>query len=521
MIQADESLQTGGEPLPFRLGVAPVRVVYEDPRDLFPATSHHQHGSLPDGEQLRRELIEALRAAGWFERVEPRGGVDDSEDQVDEQAWSANDDLVLELTVNSYHQEYLGTIGPGRFLSWFTMYTVWVWPAFWMPVELYGVGLEVEAKLRSVQDLEPLVDDVYTVEPGETATEHTPNDRELVGFLDASALWSVSASMDESNWKAVERNVGPHARRALVLELLRDVQEQVLGPLRAGPADQAEAVLRRVRKRFALSVGITLQEHTALGSAPHASLDAQGVSFLWSLPRGGALDAEHSSTLLVDGQATREQILAGIAAVASQASPADEVIVYFAGLGASERVEHGDSDAGSITPYLLCHDTVPGELSATGLSLAELGQALSAIRARRALLVCDASFTAQGRGYSGVGQAQTAPRAEDLLEALGLGGGWGVVFAAGPGQGARELPDAQAGLFTHVLRTGIGGAADEDRDARVSLVELLAYLQSEVPSRAGLEGFAQEPWAAFDAPPDSDPAGSSAAESARALGWPR
>ena len=61
------------------------------------------------------------------------------------------------------------------------------------------------------------------------------------------------------------------------------------------------------------------------------------------------------------------------------------------------------------------------------------------------------------------------------------------------GQPAHVLEGARVGLFSQVLRRGIAGNADSNEDERVSLAELTPYLQAEVLSRAGLEGYSQSP----------------------------
>jgi hypothetical protein len=71
--------------------------------------------------------------------------------------------------------------------------------------------------------------------------------------------------------------------------------------------------------------------------------------------------------------------------------------------------------------------------------------------------------------------------------------GRAALFAAQPEGAAHDLVGAEAGLFSHVLCSGLAGAADRDGDGLVDLVELFGYAKVEVQSRAGLEGFEQKP----------------------------
>lgn len=475
---------------PFRVAVAPVRVSYSDPAALFPRDDLARHGAVPDLDRLRREVVEGLEAAGLFERAVARGAAGESEEAVEDLAWDESDDLLLELTVRRYHQEYLGRDG---YVLWFLVYTTWVWPAFNMPVDTFGAGLELHARLRCVGgDVPPLLDEVYRVRPEEVAAVHTPSDRELAGFLDMGALWDVESSLDESNWQAIERNVGPHARRRALLQLLSDLEARVARPLRGAPGPRRDELLDRIRKRLALVVGITGHAAPELGEVPHAASDARALAELFGTPRGGGLTPGRDLTLLVDGQATQAAIREAVAAIASRAAPSDEVVVYFAGLGAvgpaPDALATGDQPG---TRYLVPHDARPGDLAGTAIDLAALVRELDALSAGRVVLVVDAAFPG--------GAAPVAPPSP--------GPGRAVVLSTRAGQQARVLPQAGSLLFSQVLRDGILGGADRNGDDRVELEELLQHLEDEVASRAGLEGFAQQPWVVGAEPPS--------------LSWPR
>jgi len=499
------------ERAPFRLAVAPIVRSY-DPEQLF-ANNPSKHASLPDLHGVRGELVDTIRRLGLFERVTSRGEstlVDPG--RVVRQAWSEGDDLILELTLRSYYQEYMGH---SNYLWWFICYAMYVWPAWYVPVDYYGVGLEVHARLRSVQErVQPLFERTYVVRPSETKTEHTPFDRGLAGFLDLGALWNVETSLEESNWAEIDGHVGPYAVQRLQIQLLQDLEREVRRPYAEGTPEERARVVSRVAKRFAIVVGVSNYVDPALGTAPHAIEDAQGLATFFQTSRGGGLVEGQDLTVLLGPQATGEAILDAVATVSSQATASDEVILYFAGLGASLPLEQtaappsstpfaalgGGALAGLSAasarawPVLLPQDASAQDVAGTGIGLATLGDRLRGIPAARLVAIFATSFAGARSGARTFrAEGDTTPRGVDLARSMGLGPGRVGIFAARADQAARHLPDTESGLFTHVLLTGLQGAADEDDDTRVALDELCRYVQIEVASRAGLEGFDQEP----------------------------
>lgn len=486
-------------PLPFRLGVAPIRATFR-PDDLFAKDKASLHGSLPDLDRFRKRVIRGLEATRLFKRVAARGRAESSSHEVGELAWDSRDDLVLELSLESYHQAYLGH---SNYLWWFICYVNAVWPAWFVPVDYYGVGLQVEARVRSIQgDAPPLFVGAYVIKPDETLQELTPFDRELASFLDLGALWNVETSLDDSNWQAIERSVGPHARQAFVIRLLRDLESKLAAPMTAGGADAREALLSKVRKRFVLVVGVSSHGDESLGTVPNARNDAQGLSAFFASSAGGGLTPGRDLITLVDAQATRQGILDALATVASRATASDELIVYFAGQGVA--VTAGED----VALRLLPEDADSKDLS-TALDLAELGALLESTPAARVAVFLDASFAGARSGGRTLGAKDAAtPTQSQLDRVLPTGPGRVTLLASRHDQAAGELPGARAGLFSHVLLTGLQGQADEDEDGRVTLQELRAHLEAVVPRQAGLEGFVQQPLilGADDAP---------------ALAWPR
>jgi len=495
-IAADPVLgQARGEALPLRVAVSPVRL-HADVDAVDGPDEAALHGARPEPEPIREAVIDALRASGWFRQVAPRGRAGATLESARHAAWEARDDLLVEVEVRSYFHSYLGHV---NYLWWLFLYTGGVWPGYFVPVDRYGVGLEVAVRVETVHANPPLLAETYTVRPDQVAVELTPLERGFAGFLDLGALWNVETWLDESNWRAIDEVAAPHAWRRLVLELLRDLEAGLRRPLLAGAPGEREGLLRKLRKRMALVVGVQEYADSRVGRAPHAGADADALAAFWRTAAGGGLVADRDLIVLRDEAATKEGILAALETIRSRVNPSDEVVVTFAGLGATL--------AGG-TACLLPHDADPELLGASALDLAELGAALEALSAERVVAFVDASFAghrADGRTFAGAAAVEVGAAALDA--ALGLRAGHAVVLAAQPGQAALSLPDSEAGLFTHVVIAALAGAADADGDGRVLLDEVVGFARREVRGRADLEGAEQEPLALWREPVP--------------IGWPR
>lgn len=464
----------GVEPLLYRLAVAPPIIAFDPAK--APASNPAVHAAAPDADEFQRSTVAALSAARVFSRVAQRGAPGATAATVADAAWGANDDLLLELEVRAYRQEYLGH---SNYAGWFIAYVSYIVPAWYIPVDFYGIGLEVRATLRSVSGGAPLLDETYSVSAEECKQELTPDDRELVGFVDCKALWDVEVSLTESNWQAIHRGVAPHAWRRFHLALLRDIEVKVCRPLRAPVAAEREATLRKVRKRFAVCAGVSAAADPRLGANPNAARDANAFAATLAAPSGGGLVPGKTALVVTNEAATKRGILAAIASVASRASATDEVIVYLAGLGTTVQGR----------PLLLPHDARADELASTGLALTELSRALDEVTAERVVVFLDASFAGRGSRTLQTSEVLTA----DAIAAALARPGRAVIAASKPGQAAHELPDADAGIFGSVVRAALAGAADADRDGRVTLPELFSFVLAAVHDRADMEGSAQEP----------------------------
>lgn len=107
-----------------------------------------------------------------------------------------------------------------------------------------------------------------------------------------------------------------------------------------------------------------------------------------------------------------------------------------------------------------------------------------------------------GAARPGGGDISTAAAPE--YERLAAGEGRMVIAAARPGQRSWEDHKLQHGVFTHYLLEALRGKADANGDNHVSIREVAAYLQSEVPRAVKLLGKEPQDPAFICADPTSD-----------------
>ncbi len=145
------------------------------------------------------------------------------------------------------------------------------------------------------------------------------------------------------------------------------------------------------------------------------------------------------------------------------------------------------------THVLLPYDADPARPAETGIPLYEIGRMLAGLRARHMVLVFDASFAAGApkRGF-GVFSGPEPKKADDeYVRYVALGEDWTVIFAGGPGEGAAQT--AKGGALTAALLEGARGAADADSSGKVTLEELGAFLQQQVPAASAASGAPHKP----------------------------
>lgn len=157
-----------------------------------------------------------------------------------------------------------------------------------------------------------------------------------------------------------------------------------------------------------------------------------------------------------------------------------KVYVYFSGHGAPD-VENGSS-------FLVPYDGNPTYIRSGGLAVSELQTAMGKLKEQQVYVFLDSCFSGSGeRSVLPEGTRPLVPVKE--IEKTEV-----VTFTA---SGARETtgahPTSGHGLFTHYLIDGLKGAADQNKDANVSITELDTFVVEGVRVEARRQNREQNP----------------------------
>jgi uncharacterized caspase-like protein len=249
------------------------------------------------------------------------------------------------------------------------------------------------------------------------------------------------------------------------------------------PPPATQTTLPKIRgQRWAVVIGISRYQDSRIPSLRYADVDARGF-YDWLVSAQGGQYSPARVRLLLNADATANNIRDSLFNWLRQAIDEDIVTIYFAGHGSPDSPETPDN------LYLLAHDTKYDNIAATGFPMWDIETAMQRfIKARRVIVMADACHS------GGVGQSfDVARRNLSSMEARNrissgfqslstIGDGVAVISASDDNQFSYEGEQFGGGhgVFTYFLLKGLHGDADYNRNQRVTLGELIPYLSENV-----------------------------------------
>ena len=233
--------------------------------------------------------------------------------------------------------------------------------------------------------------------------------------------------------------------------------------------------------RWAVVIGISTYADSRVPSLRYGASDARAF-YDWAVRPDGGRYAPSRVKLLVDDQATCENIREALFVWLKQALAEDTVTIYFAGHGSPESPDSPEN------LFLLPHDVRYDRISTTAFPMWDIETALKRyIKAKRVVVIADACHS------GGVGQSfDIARRAERGLKANPISAGIQNLSRVGDGVCVISASDKQQysqegkawggghGVFTFFLLKGLRGEADYNTDGSITLGELTSYVSQEV-----------------------------------------
>lgn len=241
--------------------------------------------------------------------------------------------------------------------------------------------------------------------------------------------------------------------------------QQVEAP--AAPSEVERVASPKAVRIWAVIVGIASYAHVA--SLHYTDDDAYLFHSFLKSPEGGALP-DQQIQLLVDEQATRQNILEALQRAADQAKADDVLLFYFSGHGLPGSFLPVDFDG---TERQLKHEDIKAILDQ------------SAAKAR--LLFSDACHSGT---LATIGQeemlsyrASEESMMKEYYRALANSrGGMALILSSRGKEVSLESSGLRSGVFSHYLIKGLKGEADTGADGMISVGELYSFVRSKVRS---------------------------------------
>jgi len=483
------------KPLKLSVGLAPVVADLELDAKKFNVEDTRRWVLTPDDARLNGAenslqalFLQTLSRYRMFERVELiRGATSKSSmEELRALALAQGLDVVLRPVVRRSDVGYVGTNAAygWNLALWLVLSPINSW---WVADEDFDAFLECDLGLYSTASGAPLkLKRIKPEKPVIKAFDDWDHGFHLF------AIFAVPGYFDHENWEKVGSRLMPLAEHETKKETLRFITREV------GPAVSGDAFQDGIRRRVGLFIGVDGNGQSGVPLTRFAGADARALAQrLPSMTQEGLV---RKASLAVTGEAaTRQGVQAALDKLTPLARANDDFFLGYSGVG-------------TLTP-----EGKPAVLLSRrgggyeAVALEALVDLALAGKPRTLVLALDCSFISPADGRCAVSAEllaaiQNAPPEsllQPLVERCRKAGSECVILSAtgavpGPGtpEHALELEDLGQGLFTSFLLDGLGGAANTDGVAGVSLEELARYLGPNIERISGFDNKPQKPWLA-------------------------
>ncbi len=223
-------------------------------------------------------------------------------------------------------------------------------------------------------------------------------------------------------------------------------------------------------KLYVLSIGISRYADSQL-NLDVAHKDAKAVARIFQ-GQEGKLFRKVESRVLLDDQATRDDILDGLDWILQESTQKDMSIIFMAGHGMNDKRNNY---------YFLPHDAEMNRLRRTGVKWFDFQDVVVSLPSKTILMVdtCHSgNVTGKRRGLSDMTEA--------IRELNSADSGVVVMTAATGREVSQERPEWGHGAFTKALVEGLGSLdADYNRNGIVEIKELDLFITERVKALTG------------------------------------
>ena len=261
-----------------------------------------------------------------------------------------------------------------------------------------------------------------------------------------------------------------------------------------GSGAGAPAPASKIATRWAIVIGVGDYDNKSVPRLRFAESDVDAMYRLLTTRAGYARENVLLLTDKAPEKPTLQTLRLALGDFLSRKTTRDDmVLIYYAGLGASE-ADASSKESDGLAKYLIPRNVQPDSLRTTAFAMEEIQRLMARIPAERVVLLLDTSY---GGAAGGRTLATPSPRPRSLsaqfLERLVQSRGRLVITASGPNEVALEPADLGHGLFTYYLLEGLSGKADRDGDGIVTVSELYPYLEEQIDKKSRAAGGRQRP----------------------------
>jgi len=234
-------------------------------------------------------------------------------------------------------------------------------------------------------------------------------------------------------------------------------------------------------QRWAVVIGVSDYQDSRVPALRYASKDAESF-YDWLVSPDGGRYSPQRVKLLVDDDATNNNIKQALYKWLGQAIEEDQVTIFFAGHGSPNSPDTPEN------LFLLPYDVNYESIESSGFPMWDIETALHRfIKAKKVTVIADACHSGGiGKLYDVVNRANRALQINRITSGLQnlskVGDGVAVISASGDSEFSREGEEwgGGHGVFTHFLLEGLKGDADYNSDKDVTLGELIPYISEKV-----------------------------------------
>jgi hypothetical protein len=239
--------------------------------------------------------------------------------------------------------------------------------------------------------------------------------------------------------------------------------------------------------RDAVAIIIGIADYKSLPKADFANDDAR--TFYDYAIRALGIKPENIK-LLVDSNAEEVEILRTFRNwLPSKVRSTTDVYVFYSG--------HGLPTADGQGIYLIPPRAAQDLIDDTAIPFSKINAALQSAKPKSVTMILDACYSGQAR--SGETLVASARPVRLKTENRLFPENFTVITASQNDQISSSNPDLQHGIFSYYLMKGMEGDADANRDGKITLGEMQAYLVENVGRQAGMMNRKQEPQLVGDA----------------------